>query len=298
MSTQRISGLFALVLAMAYAAWTGGATADGPKAWAESYDPFFDGDGDQLPDALEWVTMTDPLRSDTDGNSVDDFLEVVQHRLPLDPWRQKPVDHEMRVLLFGTTDPFGRADIWLTMMFRFASNGLSRLQSLQPFVDLRGLRMPLDQVFSSTPMVLNAKVTANEGTYVFYCARLCARSELESILPATIGVTAFVDGRRLVSGSYILSVDSTPTALLPVGAGRFAFQPIDMSDAFNNQFWKQNKVCVLALDVLGTSGGGHLCEVRSAECAVANRLVCATNCTTCVGLLIFVPDGLTIITGS
>ena len=264
---------------------------------AEGYDPFADADGDLLPDAVEWVALTNPHEPDTNWNGTDDFLEVVEHRLPLSRNVPRPVDHAMRALVYSTTTPEGSREMYLALLLRFVNASIGTVQVLEPFIEVQEMMVPLTQLIGSTRSQLTTKLDGKGGLYVMFAMRLSSVYELRALLPCTIGVRAVVDGRRYLTGSYLLESDLAETALVPIGAGNFALQPANAQDSFANPFWKRNKVCIMTLDVVGSSGNGNLCEVRTADCTVANGLVCGSTCSSAVGLMIFVPEGLSTITG-
>lgn len=294
MSRLRLLSLCLAASVVTLVAWGG----DGkPEVRAEGYEPFIDTDGDLLPDALEWVALTNPHEVDTNFNGADDFLEVVEHRLPLSVNVPRPVDHAMRALVYGSTTPEGPREMYLALLLRFVGANIGAVQVLEPFIEVQEKLVPLTQLIGSTRSHLSTKLDGKGGLYVMFAMRLSSVYELRSLLPCTIGVRAVVDGRRYLTGSYLLESDLAETALVPVGAGNFALQPANAQDSFANPFWKRNKVCIMTLDVIGSSGNGNLCEVRTADCTVANGLVCGSTCTSAVGLMIFVPEGLSTITG-
>ena len=264
---------------------------------AEDPDPLADRDGDLLPDSLEWMTLTDPAVQDTDGNGIDDFLQTVQHLSPLST-KLRPVQDEVRVLV--SSAKHGQdTDIYVHMLFRFVGNRIGNVQSMVPFITIgtsNPISVPIMELIGTGPIAVRSSYDPVHGTYIAISARIARAADLGALLPATIGATATIDGRSYTSGSYLTQTDNLQVALVPIDQG-FLAQPINGGDGTSNPYWNSNSVCVVKMEVVGSGLAGSLCEINAAECEVANGLRCAPSCRSAVGKLVFVPDGLSTLTG-
>jgi hypothetical protein len=264
-------------------------------------DPFLDTDGDLLPDSLEWVAFSDPTKPDTDTDTRDDFLEVVQHTAPFAPTLARPFDNEMRLLLSsgsGGAVVDGDSGIWLHCLFRFAT-GAPTVDWFLPSIHTNGAAVPIGQLFGRTPFRLASRPAAGGGSYAVLTLLLASAREFEALLPCTVSARASVGGRLFATGSYVLNVGGFTTALMPTGldASRsFLLQSLT-SGSSSNSFFSRNKICEMELAVIGSTGGGHICEVERAGCEPANGLRCNVSCDQAAGAMIFVPDGLGTISG-
>ncbi len=267
---------------------------------ASGADPFRDTDGDLVPDMLEWVVFSDPTRADSDGDGQDDFLEITQHTAPFAFTAAKPFDHEMRLLVSefnGAED--GQGEIWLHCLFRFAS-GMPSIDWFLPQIHTTGVSVPIGELFGQTPFRITMLPANGGGSYAVLTMLLARTSEFAHLLPCTVSARASVGGRVFVTGSYVMSVGGSATALMPAGldsiSDRFMLQTLSDSSS-SSSFFRRNKVCEMELAVIGSTPGGHICEVNRAACEPANGLKCNVSCDQSAGAMIFVPDGLTTITG-
>ena len=301
MTSHRLSGLVIPLLLIG-----GGVTGSmlltrthsSPKLLADERGPLTDTDGDLLPDTLEWLTLSNPLLKDTDGNGVDDFVEAVQHITPFTTGT-KPLEDEVRVLLSATPVQGGTgAEVYVHMLFRFVGNRIGNVQQMTPYIALDSCgKIPAPDLITGGPVTVRAATHPTAGTLVIASVRLCRQSELLYILPCTVGAQIVIDGKLHSSGTYVGVDHNTPVVLLPVIPGVFINQPLNPEDNQSNPFWNTNSVCAMKFGVVGSGMGGSICEVECADCEVANGLRCAPLCRQSVGKLIFVPDGLATITG-
>lgn len=264
---------------------------------ADNPDPLVDSDGDLLPDQLEWVTLTDPRVSDTDQNGKDDFLQTVQHLSP-GSTKNRPDQDEVRVLV-SSVKVGNDADVYVHMLFRFLGNRVGNVQQMTPFITFgtaQPINVPIMELIGSGPVAVRTSYSQAHGTFIAISARISRASDLAPLLPATIGAEAIIDGKDYTSGTYLAQTDGLQVALVPIDAG-FVAQPIVGGDGQNNPFWNANSVCVMKMTVVGSGLSGMLCEVDSAQCEVANGLRCAPSCRSSIGRLVFVPDGLSTLTG-
>jgi hypothetical protein len=299
MAVSRRATWLTLGIALGGTAWVSLPTPPVVRA-AWGVDPFLDSDGDLVPDSLEWVVFSDPTRVDTDLDTQDDFLEVLQHTAPFARTAPRPFDNEMRVLLSsvqGLAD--GDGDIWLHCLFRFAT-GVPVVEWFVPYIHTNSAAVPIGQIFGRTPFRLTTRSAAGGGSYAILTMLLARESEFRHLLPCTVSARASIGGRVFSTGTYVLSVGGGTTALMPAGfdtgGQTFMLQTLS-AETSSNSFFTRNKICEMDLTVIGSTQGGHICEVSRAACEPANGLRCNVSCDQAAGAMVFVPDGLTTITG-
>jgi len=269
---------------------------------ALAVDPFQDTDGDLLPDALEWVALSDDGSVDTDADGRDDFLEAVQCTAMHAATGGQPVDQEMRVLLSCLPDRVtGERYVWMHCLFRFASGRLD-LDWFMPFVSTsNGLAVSISDLFGRTPMRVSVRDHASEGLYAIATLRLARERDLVYMLPCMVNARAVVGGRYLTSSTYVFNNCGTISSFVPVGRdvarGVLLAQSLQPHDGTSNVFFSGNRVCAQTLVITGQIPGGVVCEVNTSSCQPANGLRCAADCPTRVGETLIAPDGPGAITG-
>lgn len=300
MAVSRRATWVTLGLALGATAWVSSPRHQIVRA-ASGADPFLDTDADLLPDALEWVAFADPTKPDTDFDSGDDFLEVVQHTAPYARTAARPFDNEMRILLSqvsGASD-VDDSEIWLNCLFRFAG-GTPTVDWFVPYIHTTGGAVPIGELFGRTPFRLSFKPVPGGGTYALLTMFLAREREFASLLPCTVSARASVGGRAFSTGTYVFGVDGAIAALMPAGLDglrkTFMLQTLS-SESSSTSFFRRNKICEMELAVIGSTSGGHICEVDRASCEPANGLRCNVSCDQAAGAMVFVPDGLGTITG-
>ncbi|MGK0203165.1 MAG: hypothetical protein ACI9S9_002239, partial [Planctomycetota bacterium] len=77
-----------------------------------------DTDGDFLPDAVEWVVLTNALVADTDGDLTPDFVEVVEAGSPRHASSPLPADQQMRLIITGPTPASADPRTWMHIFHR------------------------------------------------------------------------------------------------------------------------------------------------------------------------------------
>lgn len=300
MAVSRRAAWVTLGLALGATAWVSSPSRQIARA-ASGTDPFLDTDGDLLPDSLEWVAFSDPTKPDTDFDSGDDFLEVVQHTAPYATTAARPFDNEMRILLSqvsGASDT-DNSEIWLHCLFRFAG-GTPSVDWFMPFIHTTGAAVPIGDLFGRTPFRLSFKPAPGGGTYAVLTMLLAREREFAPLLPCTVSARASVGGRLFSTGTYVLRLGGGIAALMPAGldGARKTFMLQSLSpESSSSSFFRRNKICEMELAVIGSTSGGHICEVDRASCEPANGLRCNVSCDQAAGSMVFVPDGLGTITG-
>ena len=277
-----------------------------------------DRDGDLLPDDLEWSLLCDPTKADTDDDGVDDFLASVLQQRPvllrtaLDDSQAEDdsggmdgmtetgssidvQDHEARVVLSSRPDPDGQRAIWVHFLFRFAHDQIA-IQFVDPWLCFGQTMLPLMTCLGTTGSEFVMRRDPQNGTYARYSARLGLESEFMILAPFTIGARMVIGGRVFNSAACLIEVDETPTLLVPdspYSVGTHVLNAADGSDSF----WSANRVCWMTLAVLGTSSAGDVCEIVQSTCRPSNQLQCPPSCASSTGMVLFIPNGLSTLTG-
>jgi hypothetical protein len=246
-------------------------------------------DDDFLPDVVEWAVMTSSTHPDTDGDSIADFVEVVQRGQPRSPGAPLPLDHELRVVV--TAPPAGvGGPTWMHMFLRFAGNvpSLNSLSSWMEMPAYPGLQVPLSTV-SIDQLVIRQRQTVNDGLWVHIGVPLASEQVIRQLLPCSIHASAGFSGRTVTSGVKLFDVQGEIVSLVPFSSG-YALQTIG-AQAMNGSLYS-NKVCVLDLREAGSGPGGTIYEVLDADCEDCNELECSPTCPQSVGWMITLPGGL------
>jgi len=270
---------------------------------ATTANPLEDTDGDFLPDQVEWAVMTSAASADTDGDTVCDFIEVVQRGRPRQPNFPPPLDHEMRIVVSSPGPMVTDQTTWLHVMVRFVETAIPVDQFAIWFETplAPGVRIPLDGILLAAPTI-TTRTTPVDGVWLMVSAPLVAVSVLQQVLPCSIQCEGFFGGRHVRTGVSLFDVQGSVCTLVPFAVPTqhyenpgFAVQTIGVTPA---TVVDMNKVCVLDLVEVGSSAGGTIFEVASAECVDCNELECGTGCGGSVGWLITIPGGTAVLTGN
>lgn len=281
-----------------------------------------DTDGDFLPDDIEWVLLTDPTLADSDTDGVDDFQSVVRHIYP-DPLEEPlggagttgtgtggtssaglsasggvtpPPDHKARLVVSSRADQDGTPAVWVHVLFEFATTSAPPLQAFDVWIDYYGWRASIASALSG-PQTEYATTTATSGNCL---ARLSFRLADEAALlpfdPLTIGAEINAQGASLATGVMLSSYAGVITALTPISSASLVAVYLN-SNTGQNPFWSSERVCSMALSVVAGAPSGSLCEVVTSRCRQAGQLRCPPSCSSSTGRLIYVPNGLSLLTG-
>jgi len=278
-----------------------------PLVQASPGELFPDSDGDFLPDALEFSTLSDPTNMDSDGDGVGDFMSTVEYLQSNPAPRPAGVqDHEMRILLSGESRSDGTRAIWMHFLFRFAGETLPHFEFFRPYIDFRGQTLPLDQLLSYGRVELKMRRDPNEGLLVHAAVEIGSEADLRAFFRPyeyTIGAQVSIDGKRMNRGVFLKDIQDGSggngvfATLVPVSGNQVAFQVLNEGDA-DNPFWATQRICVMTLELFSSGTGGHTCQIVDASCEpVDGKVSCPPTCPESVGSLVFFPNGLGTITG-
>ena len=261
--------------------------------------PLNDSDGDLLPDDLEAVIFSDPMRADSDGDGRDDFVEAIEHTGPRTQDNAKAAPDGLRVLV-QTSGQQGREVLWLHLLFRFRNGSMSSLKGLALFAtDAVGNRYPLTSLIGLVPTRFVSRFDPVQGLLVRVTLQLPLAQGFQTFMPLTLGSYAWIGNRVKIAGSVLMYSGSYLT-LVPVGKDANTTLMLQATNpaAATSPFWSAQKRCVLGLKVQGYGKTGKICEVKSAKCLPSQyNPRCSPSCANMKGQTFFVPDGMPMILG-
>jgi hypothetical protein len=300
---KRNATAFLAVLGLSVLASTRGDLTTPQALRADPVHPLVDTDGDLLPDILEWSSLTHPYHRDSDGDGSDDFFDVVNNRvrpLSIDGERSGPNPppngpNAARVLV-STTRGTDRPSVLMNLMFHFGPQQAPHVQLLHPFLDVRGVQVPIQTIVMSSTIQVAMRNQQAVGWYVLVTARICALDELRPLLPCTIGALVVIDGVPVITGTPVMDVGGLPAAIMPVSNERFALHAVQPPQDVRNPFWTDNKACVFELVQIGATESSILCEIMNPDCVGAAALCCDPGgCRSKNGGVVALPGGLNLL---
>ena len=298
---KRNAAAFLAVLGLAVLVSTRGDLTTPAALQADPIHPLQDSDGDLLPDILEWSSLTNPYQRDSDSDGAADFFDVVSNRVrPLanvDGERtgahSSPAGPSAARVLVSTTRGTDRPAVLMNLLFRFGPQQSPNLQFLRPFLDVRGMQVPIETIVMSSTIQVAMRNEQAVGWYLLITARICSLDELRPLLPCTLGALAVIDGVPVMTGSPVLDVAGVPAAIMPVSNDSFALHAIQPPQDVRNPFWTDNKACVFELVQIGATQNAILCEIMNPDCVGAAALCCDPGgCRSKQGGVVSLPGGI------
>ena len=303
MQAKHIVTLMAAGLATTFVAWHGYSRAVAVGSGDESA-ATIDTDGDFLPDAVEWVVLTNANNPDTDGDQTPDFVEVVEAGNPRHESMPLPPDQQMRLVITGPSPASADPRTWMHIFHRVMTSqtgvgaGLSAIESFQVWLQgplWPGVRFPINAL-AAGEVVYQERVTANQGVWVQLSIPLVSQEILSAVLPCTIWAETTVAGHALASGQTLVNAGGSIATLVPFTHGRYVFQALSPFMPVPG-FSESNRVCVLVLQELTVGPAGTTYQVTYADCEDANELECSASCQASIGWTMTIPGGTGLIGG-
>ena len=227
---KHIALLMATGLAAGFVAWhvppnSVAAFGGGSSACAATLDE----DDDFLPDAVEWVVLTNANNADTDGDQIPDFVEVVEAGLPRHESSPLPADHQMRLVITGPSPGSNDPRTWMHVFHRVMTSstsvgaGAAAIQSFDTWLEgplWPGVRFPLNSLVAGG-VVYRERVTPSDGVWVQFSVPMVSEAILAAVAPCTIWAETTVAGESLVSGMKLVNVAGSVASIVPYTPGLF-----------------------------------------------------------------------------
>ena len=278
----------------------GGSALLGESLEASPLTPLKDTDGDLLPDMLEEVVQSNALKSDSDGDGRNDFIEQLEYSPPMVADKGNGQNDGFRVLMHTTSLPANGELLWVHVMFRMRSGMMTDLKMMTLFLDAGGQRMSLDGLFPSGIIEMRQQLDPVEGLLIRATLRIPTRASLRTYVAQnsiSFGAYALIHNKIFMGGSILLANMREYLTLLPVTKGVLTAQSTNPVSAAS-PFWSSQKRCRIQLSVQGAGRHGLWCEVKKASCEASHKTSrCSPSCVGLVGGTFVVPDGLPFIIG-
>jgi hypothetical protein len=256
-----------------------------------------DTDGDLLPDALEWTLLSDPTKKDTDGDGISDFVEAVEFTSPIERNSTgAPVDSYR--LLFATTldSKTQQRFLWCHSLIRLASGDIKDLKAVNLFFSHNNVDIDLTSLFyTHTKEVLVVKDAA-QGLLIRVAVRMPMPVGFEKLAPGSFASHALINSSILTASAQMFYLGSAFHTFAMVNSKAMILQSAGSGEA-RTTFWRSGQACVLTLEVIGSSPGWRICEVKKADCKVVYRGSCSPSCLKSTGAAVLVADGTPLVEG-
>jgi hypothetical protein len=268
-----------------------------PEARADAKGPLYDSDGDLLPDHLEWVMLTSPGAVDSDNDGRDDFLEAIAYEPPVHqatgPVPEGPLESGVRVVLSAVRLADSRDHVFLNLLFRIAPNDPRQIRTVEPFLQMNGLVIPIAQLVGAYGLGISMRPLGAGGYAAVVTARIAYLDELRHLLPCTVGARVVFGDTEFKTGTVVELVGSMPAAVAPVSSSVFAFQSLASPQDQLESTWRPNQVCLFQLAQIGASPESIVFEIIDASCQPAVILCCdSVGCEQKEGGIVRMPNGL------
>ncbi len=260
-------------------------------------DPLKDTDGDLLPDVLEWSLLSDPLKKDTDGDGISDFVEAVEFTSPIEKNQTGPAVDSYRVLFATTQEGKLRSRyLWVHSLIRLASGNIKDLRALNLFLDYNGSKVDLTSLFYTNTKEIKVQSVSSQGLLIRIAVRFPMPKGFEKLAPGSFASHALVNSNILTASAQMFYLNSAFHTLSLVNSKAMILQTSGAGEA-RTTFWTSGQACVLTLEIIGSSPGWRICEVKKAACKVVYRGNCSPSCLKSTGAAVLVADGTPLIEG-
>ena len=259
--------------------------------------PTKDTDGDLLPDVLEWSLLSDPNKKDTDGDGISDFIEALEFSSPIEKnTTGAPVDSYR--LLFATTFEGKNLQryLWCHCLIRLASGDIKDLKAVNLFFNQNNVEVDLSSLFYTNTKEVRIVKDAAQGLLIRVAVCMPMPVGFEKLAPGTFGSHALINSNIHTASAPVFYLGSAFHTFALVNSKAMILQSTGSGEA-QTTFWQSGQACVLTLEVIGSSPGWRICEVKKADCKVVYRGSCSPSCLKSTGAAVLVADGPPLVAG-
>jgi hypothetical protein len=305
MQRNHIVPLMAVGLATSYFAWASPSESVEASSSGNCCSATLDSDNDFLPDAVEWVLLSNSHKVDTDADGISDFIEVVEGGQPRHQSPVLPADQQMRLVVTGPLPESSDPRTWIHVFHRVMTaeatpgSGPAAIQSFATWYEspsYPGIQLPLNS-FATSETIYRERITPTDGIWVQVSIPLVPEATLSSVLPCTIWAESVIAGETVTSGTNLVNTSSGVASLVPFDEWRYVFQILTPQPA-NMMVTESNQVCVIELKEQTSGAAGTTYQVTDADCEDANELECSTACQQSIGWTVTIPGGTALVGGN
>jgi hypothetical protein len=264
-----------------------------PQAVAQNLGPFPDADDDFLPDAVEWVLLTDPDSADTDDDGAIDYIDALgfSQRDPL--VAPSLADHSARFVAASSIDDAGRRKIWLFLLMHVVGGNPSSIESFDVFVESNGVSVSLLPILGTGQIYSRSfSDPLNEHLFAIYAFELLDEQISNHLQPLCLGASITLDGLNFTNDLPVFEAEGVMSTLADFGDGRVAVQTLG-GDTPVQSVWTNNRICTLDIVPITTT----LYQVFRSGCETFEGLYCPPGCRNLTGRTFTLPGGLGAVTG-